>query len=90
MELHPGHDLEAGAPAKRAKGEPHPKAAPAWIYWRYNVLYILATLVMLPLTSACRRGQGRCRPRRPGAVHWPALQPALTWRCCGPAAPCLQ
>ena len=37
-ELHPGHDLETGkAPLVESR------EVPAWVYLRYNVLFLLAT-----------------------------------------------
>lgn len=51
--LFPGHDLEGGKPYVEPEG-PNPKAVSAYVYWRYNILYWLATCAFVPLTSFFR------------------------------------
>lgn len=69
--LFPGHDLEGGKPYVEPEG-PNPKAVSAYIYWRYNVLYWLATCFFVPLTGE-RARPGPSLPPQPGA-------PAAAWR----------
>ena len=73
MQLHPGQDLEAGEERALQGSGPHPKAAAPWVWWRYNVLYWAATLVLVPLTCAWHRGRLGKAARRLAGTGCPAL-----------------
>lgn len=72
--LKPGRDLEGGPPPPEPAG-PHPKSVSGWVYWRANVLYWLATLIFVPLTSECWAARGWAlyrEPRMPCSGSLPA------------------
>ena len=71
--LHPGRDIESGGKvdASGTKGVRNLKAVSGWVFARYNVLYWIATLTLLPMScasgGACGRGG---RAGRQGRAGW--------------------